>query len=305
MDLSALHWASLRGHVEVVEVLLAHPDINVNLMNMTGQTPLSLGCECGRVGAVQVLLKDPRVDITLTDNWGCSPLCYASSGYHEVVEYLIANGRDLGDVKNTKGRSSDDQDYTCLEIARRYVETEVVSVLERFLSNPTQTRHEVRVKLGVVDALAADLYAVAVFLCDATSSTQASSSSYPLCRSPILYFPTAHGAADDLVPSCGWVNEAEYSSQRLRGCLQISCRDSSFSLEVSSFFFSSFILITLVIFAGNWRQWALSKKTNKKTTLSFLLLFPLACQWEHLEWRLHCSVVVGCSVVDPSKWCSE
>ena len=44
--------------------------------------------------------------------------------------------------------------------------TEVVTVLERFVSNPSQTSHEVRVKLGVLDALAAELYAITVFLCD-------------------------------------------------------------------------------------------------------------------------------------------
>ena len=40
---------------------------------------------------------------------------------------------------------------------------EVASLLERFLANPAQTRHELRVKLGV---LAADVFALTVFLCD-------------------------------------------------------------------------------------------------------------------------------------------
>jgi len=44
--------------------------------------------------------------------------------------------------------------------------TEVVTVLERFVSNPSQTSHEVRVKLGVLDALAAEIFALIIFLCD-------------------------------------------------------------------------------------------------------------------------------------------
>ena len=32
--------------------------------------------------------------------------------------------------------------------------------------NPAQTRHELRVKLGVLDELAADIFALTVFLCD-------------------------------------------------------------------------------------------------------------------------------------------
>jgi len=34
------------------------------------------------------------------------------------------------------------------------------------MANPTQTRHEVRVKLGVLDELAAEVFALTVFLCD-------------------------------------------------------------------------------------------------------------------------------------------
>ena len=99
-----LHAASRYGHVEVVKLLLAHPNINVNLKSSSGQTPLSKGCQCGQVSVVGVLLKDPRVDVTLDDNSERSPLWQASlKGKHEVIEWLIASGRDLGDVKNKKG----------------------------------------------------------------------------------------------------------------------------------------------------------------------------------------------------------
>ena len=39
-------------------------------------------------------------------------------------------------------------------------------LLERFIANPAQTRHEVRVKLGVLNALAAEVIALTVFLCE-------------------------------------------------------------------------------------------------------------------------------------------
>ena len=42
----------------------------------------------------------------------------------------------------------------------------MVSLLERFKVDPTQTRHEICVKLGVLDELAAELFALVVFLCD-------------------------------------------------------------------------------------------------------------------------------------------
>ena len=73
-----------------------------------------------------------------------------------MIEWLIASGRDLGDVKNKKGTDlRNDKDYTALGIARKNHRAEVVSLLERSIANPMQTRQEVRGKLGVLDELAA------------------------------------------------------------------------------------------------------------------------------------------------------
>ena len=105
-----LHAASLRGRVEVAKLLLAHPNIHVNLKSKFGETPFLLGCQISCV--VALLLKDPRVDVTLEDNKGCTPLWYASSsGKLDVIEWLIASGRDLGDIENKKGRWRG-KDYT-------------------------------------------------------------------------------------------------------------------------------------------------------------------------------------------------
>ena len=102
------------------------------------------------MGVVRLLLKDPRVDVTQDDNDRRTPLWHASYwGNHKVIEWLIASGRDLGDVKNKKGKYwRDGNEYTALEIARKENEAEVVALLKRFMTNPAQTRHEVRVKLG-------------------------------------------------------------------------------------------------------------------------------------------------------------
>ena len=99
-----LHTASSNGHVEVVKLLLAHPNINVNVENWKGQTPFSKGCWNGQVSVVEVLLKDPRVDITLDDKKGCTPLWWASrSGHLEVVEWFIAVAEIWETSKTRKG----------------------------------------------------------------------------------------------------------------------------------------------------------------------------------------------------------
>ena len=97
---------------------------------------------------------------------GCTPLWWASRlEYAEVIEWLIASGRDLGDL-NKKGKRWDRKYYTALEIAREENESEVVSMLERFIANPTQARYAIRLRLGELAELAAETFALMVFLCD-------------------------------------------------------------------------------------------------------------------------------------------
>jgi len=119
------------------------------------------------VAVIHLLLQDPRVDVTLPDINGCTPLWWASyRGWYDVIEALVASGKDLGDL-NKKGIFWEDfNEYSSVEIAREKGKTEAVELLERFMANPRQTRHEVRVKLGVLDELAAEIFALTVFLCD-------------------------------------------------------------------------------------------------------------------------------------------
>ena len=148
---TSLHRASCDGHAEVVKLLLAHPAISVNPKTNNGQTPFSLACLNGHVSVVSVLLQDPRVNIVLEDNSGRTPLWKAAYfGHHEVVEWLIASARNLGDFQNNmKGKHFDGKEYTALGIARREKKAEVVSVLERFMANPAQTRQQLRQKLNI------------------------------------------------------------------------------------------------------------------------------------------------------------
>jgi hypothetical protein len=156
---TALHRATRMNHAEIVKLLLVHPTIDVNIQIHTGLTPFSLGCLTDSVLVVKLLLNDPRVDISLTDNYGFTPLWYATCGEHlEVIELMIASGKDLGDI-NPKRRSPMRN-----AIDRR--NTEIVSLLRRFIANPTLTCHQVRVKLRLLDKLAAEVFALTVFVCD-------------------------------------------------------------------------------------------------------------------------------------------
>ena len=164
---TALHLACLYGRHESVSVLLTHPQINVNHVNMYGSTPFRFGCGCynGNVEVVNVLLRDSRVDINLPANDGCTPLWIASRwGRVEAIRWIIASGREID--LDTKGVIWDGIQYTAIEIAREMNKTAVVSLLERFTRDQAQTRHEICVELGLVDAFSAELFAATVFLCD-------------------------------------------------------------------------------------------------------------------------------------------
>jgi ankyrin repeat protein len=162
---TALHIACRFGHHEIVSVLLVHPQININQKNNGGSTPLHRGCLWGKVEVVKVLLRDSRVDINVVDGDGCTPLWWAS--YHgrvEIIKCVIALRGDELDLE--KKREWIGGEHTAIEIAREENKTEVASLLERFVKDQAQTRHEIRVELGLVDKDAAELFAMMVFLCD-------------------------------------------------------------------------------------------------------------------------------------------
>ena len=166
-QLTALHCASKQGNVGVMKVLLAHPDINVNCKDDRGHTPISHGCREAHLSVVRELLMDPRVNVTLADSDGRTPLWWESYlGHCKAVELFVASGRDLH--VDRKGKW-DANSYTALEIARKRKMTKVVWLLERFTANPAHTRQQIRVTLGMLyplDALAAEVFALTVFLCE-------------------------------------------------------------------------------------------------------------------------------------------
>jgi hypothetical protein len=75
---SALTIAAARGRICLVELLLKHPDIDVNYIDQHGMTPLMLAALFGHSGVVKLLLKHPGIDVNAARENGKTALMMAN-----------------------------------------------------------------------------------------------------------------------------------------------------------------------------------------------------------------------------------
>jgi len=159
---TALHEACYCGHISIISLLLAHPDIDPNPVNQWDSTPFWLGCHNHRKGQWYVpMLRDLRVGLHLRNLSGCTPLQrVASNGFLGIIKCWIALGRemDLG----TPG----DENTDAILAAGKKEHGEVVSLLRRFKEDPVETRFAARMELGLLDEMAVELFAAVIFVSD-------------------------------------------------------------------------------------------------------------------------------------------
>ena len=116
----------------VIPILLAHPDIDVNLKTNLESTPFMCACYNGYASCARQLLKDSRVKVNERDKNGETPLrCAAYGGYLDVIKWWIASGREMD-----LGKPGDVDKTDAIGGAKESNKTEVVTLLERFKENP-------------------------------------------------------------------------------------------------------------------------------------------------------------------------
>jgi len=158
---TALHIASARGYDSIVSILLAHPNVDVNQKDNNGSTPFLWACRSGKTSCVRLLLKDQRVTVDERNIYGHTSLWYAAKdGRLLNIKWWIASGRemDLGQPGNER--------TDAIGGAKIAGKTEVVALFERFKEKPVATRHHLRVELGMIDEMAAEMFALVVFVSD-------------------------------------------------------------------------------------------------------------------------------------------
>ena len=76
--------------LKVIDLLLGNKDIDVNLANKSGETPLMMASIEGEMPVVKTLVLQKKADVNKS---GWTPLHYAcTTGKREVAEFLVENG---------------------------------------------------------------------------------------------------------------------------------------------------------------------------------------------------------------------
>ncbi|ETV70635.1 hypothetical protein, variant [Aphanomyces astaci] len=90
-DETPLLFACQARHVDIVRLLLARPETNVNCSNGNQWTPLHSACENGFADIVQLLMSRPELDVTGI-SWRRTPLHLAcQQGHVDVVRLLLSH----------------------------------------------------------------------------------------------------------------------------------------------------------------------------------------------------------------------
>jgi hypothetical protein len=148
---TALHYASLMGHVEAVSLLLKRGDINVNQQCEGGWTPFFLACWNSKTRVIGVLLKDKRLDCNLADSWGRTPLKAAiESGYLETVKWILT------------GCTPELPQLLSMGI----MFLDICQLVKDFETDPELTRLKIRHTIDLPEVLAARVFALMVLISD-------------------------------------------------------------------------------------------------------------------------------------------
>lgn len=125
---SALSYASINGHDNLVEILINYGAV-VNQMNCDGKTPLNLATEHGHLSTVKLLF-ELGADINHTDNNGLNPLMYAILGQNEpLFDFLLLNDAYAGKTENKM--EIYDLDYLPIEFGYIRIDADINNLIEK------------------------------------------------------------------------------------------------------------------------------------------------------------------------------
>jgi len=167
--ITVLQFAAMQGDYAIVDHLLAHPNIDVNQTDESGNTALHLAAVEGHDHIVRLLLDDDRVIPDFLNGFNQTPLyAAATSGAMECVEEFLVteNTFDLSHQVDLIVFKP-----TFVEMLEMFLESdkdlmEIVNLLKRYQADPKTVRKELQDKMGVTQWKVAELYAQVIFISD-------------------------------------------------------------------------------------------------------------------------------------------
>jgi len=163
-------------------------------------------CFYGSTSCAREVVKDSRVKVNEPDNNGFTPLWQAAYyGSLNVIKWWIASEREID-----LGKPGDIYKTDAIGGAKERGNAEVVTLLERFESDAAKTRHAMRVELGLLDELAAEVFALVIFVSDGLLQVKNLVDSTSCRKIPQGRLPAASGASNGYVLSCDGVSQGNY-----------------------------------------------------------------------------------------------
>ncbi|KAL3274655.1 hypothetical protein HHI36_016035 [Cryptolaemus montrouzieri] len=122
---TAMHIVNDRGDIDMLKILLKMPNIDINVQNASGMTPLSVAVIAAHEESAKILLEH-GADPNIADNHGKTPLSFSvSAGNTEVTQLLLEYGADVN-VVDTFGNTP---------IATALLEKPVLNMVKVLLSS--------------------------------------------------------------------------------------------------------------------------------------------------------------------------
>jgi ankyrin repeat protein len=89
-----LHFAINEGSNEIIKILLANGDIDVNIPGDNDKTPLYLAVQKGNIEIIKLLLANDKIDVNIPNIYGKTPLHLAvQKGNIEIIKLLLTNAK--------------------------------------------------------------------------------------------------------------------------------------------------------------------------------------------------------------------
>lgn len=180
INFTALHYAVRHSLPSIVSIILAHPDVDVNMADSNNATALFDACSETKdddPGMLIILLSDPRVRVDIVETWDnlnilCRTACVGDEAIHQLQAMVAYRSYDeLGIDKRANfhdflSREITNEPITVLEMARYCKFNGLVNFFEKCKTYPLQTKHECEVLYKLSDALSTQIYATVVLASD-------------------------------------------------------------------------------------------------------------------------------------------